>query len=96
MPSGRNFRFRPRWHYDLLWGLDYLRRAGVQPDQRAESPRPSIWWRKNATEPVDWPLENPHAGQVHFDMEEGAGCKPSRWNTLRRLRVLDWYSKKRD
>jgi hypothetical protein len=28
---------------------------------------------------------------VHFDMEGGAG-KPSRWNTLRALRVLDWYS----
>jgi hypothetical protein len=38
-----------------------------------------------------WPLENPHAGEVHFDMEDGAG-KPSRWNTLRALRVLDWYS----
>ena len=38
-----------------------------------------------------WPLENPHAGKVHFDMEEGAG-HPSRWNTLRALRVLDWYS----
>ena len=38
-----------------------------------------------------WPLENPHAGDVHFDIEDGAG-KPSRWNTLRALRVLDWYS----
>ena len=38
-----------------------------------------------------WPLENPHAGEVHFDLEVGVG-KPSRWNTLRALRVLDWYS----
>ena len=38
-----------------------------------------------------WPLENPHAGELHFDMEDGAG-KPSRWNTLRPQRVLDWYS----
>ena len=38
-----------------------------------------------------WPFENPHAGEVHFDMEDGASA-PSRWNTLRALRVLDWYS----
>src|SRR5262245_25171179 len=28
------FSFPTRWHYDILWGLDYLRRAGVEPDQR--------------------------------------------------------------
>jgi hypothetical protein len=38
-----------------------------------------------------WPLENHHIGEAHFDMEDGAG-KPTRWNTLRALRVLDWYS----
>src|SRR5262245_50713697 len=26
--------FPTRWHYDILWGLDYLRRAGVSPDER--------------------------------------------------------------
>ena len=29
---------------------------------------------------------------VHFEMENGRG-EASRWNTLRALRVLDWYSK---
>jgi hypothetical protein len=37
-----------------------------------------------------WPLENPHSGDVHFDMDEGEG-RPSRWNTLRATRVLRWY-----
>jgi hypothetical protein len=37
-----------------------------------------------------WLLESPHAGDVHFDIEDGAG-EPSRWNTLRALRVLDWF-----
>jgi hypothetical protein len=38
-----------------------------------------------------WPLENPHPGPVHFEMEGRAG-EPSRWNTLRALRVLRWVS----
>ena len=37
-----------------------------------------------------WMLENTHRGQVHFALEDGDG-RPSRWNTLRALRVLDWY-----
>jgi hypothetical protein len=40
-------------------------------------------------------LENPHPGRpgsVHFDLDEGEG-KPSRWNTLRAMRVLDWYER---
>jgi hypothetical protein len=32
-----------------------------------------------------WPLQAKHAGQVHFDMETPG--QPSRWNTLRALRV---------
>jgi len=39
-----------------------------------------------------WLLENTHAGAVHFAMEEGDG-RPSRWNTLRALRVLGWYER---
>jgi hypothetical protein len=37
-----------------------------------------------------WLLENTHPGAVHFSMEDGDG-QPSRWNTLRALRVLNWY-----
>jgi len=35
-----------------------------------------------------WLLENTHPGAVHFDLEDGDG-KPSRWITLRALRVLN-------
>ena len=38
-----------------------------------------------------WPLENVHEGEAHFQMDDGEG-KPSRWNTLRALRVLDWFA----
>ena len=44
---------------------------------------------KKCDENGRWPLENPHPGRVHFEMEGGAG-EPSRWNTLRALRVLRW------
>jgi hypothetical protein len=84
------FSFPTRWHYDILWGLDYLRRAGVEPDRRVAEAIALVEKKRDGE--GRWPLENPHAGEVHFDMEEGAG-KPSRWNTLRALRVLDWYSK---
>jgi hypothetical protein len=81
------FSFPTRWHYDVLWGLDYLRRAGVRDDHRAAEAIALVEQKRDAS--GRWPLENPHPGEVHFDMEEGAG-KPSRWNTLRALRVLRW------
>ena len=37
-----------------------------------------------------WLLENTHPGKVHFALEDGDNL-PSRWNTLRALRVLRWY-----
>jgi len=88
-PDWTQFSFPPRWHYDVLWGLDHLRRAGVEPDQRVAEAIDLVERKRDGD--GRWPLENPHAGEVHFDMEDGAG-RPSRWNTLRALRVLDWYS----
>jgi hypothetical protein len=88
-PDWTQFSFPTRWHYDVLWGLDYLRRAGAVPDQSVAEAIDLV--DKKRDESGRWPLENPHAGLVHFDMEDDAG-KPSRWNTLRALRVLDWYS----
>jgi len=38
-----------------------------------------------------WPLENQHPGTMAVEVDEGEG-RPSRWNTLRALRVLNWYS----
>jgi hypothetical protein len=88
-PDWTQFSFPTRWHYDVLRGLDYLRRAGALPDQRVAEAIDLVEKKRNAS--GRWPLENPHAGDLHFNMEDGAG-KPSRWNTLRALRVLDWYS----
>ncbi len=88
-PDWTRLSFPTRWHYDVLWGLDYLGRAGVEPDERVAEAIELVAKKRDGD--GRWPLENPHAGKVHFDMEDGEG-KPSRWNTLRALRVLDWYS----
>jgi hypothetical protein len=79
--------FPTRWRYDILWGLDYLRRAGVAPDERVAEAADLVAKKRDGN--GRWPLENPHAGAVHFELEGLAG-EPSRWTTLRALRVLRW------
>jgi hypothetical protein len=86
-PAWTLISFPTRWHYDILWGLDYLRRAGVVPDERIAEAIDLL--RNKRDEHGRWPLENVHPGRVHFEMDGGAG-EPSRWNTLRALRVLRW------
>lgn len=79
--------FPPGRHYDILWALDYLRAAGATPDDRVAEAIAIIEEKRGAG--GRWPLEKPHEGEVHFAMDEGVGM-PSRWNTLRALRVLRW------
>jgi hypothetical protein len=86
-PAWLQFSFPTRWHYDVLRGLDYFRAAGDPPDARLEE---AIDLLQSKRQPDGtWLLENTHAGAVHFALEEGDG-RPSRWNTLRALRVLRW------
>jgi hypothetical protein len=82
------FSFPTRWHYDVLRALEYFRLTGDRPDPRAYEALDVL----RSKQQVDgtWLLENTHRGAVHFSMEDGDG-KPSRWNTLRALRVLRWY-----
>lgn len=83
------FSFPPTWHYDVLRGLDYLRSAGVEPDERVAEAVELVADRQHQN--GRWPLQNPHPDRFDFDMDPGKG-KASRWNTLRALRVLNWYS----
>jgi hypothetical protein len=85
----REFTFPTRWHYDILWSLDYLRRAGAAPDERLGEAVDLVAAKRLRN--GRWPLGLPYPGTVHFDMEGQRGTA-SRWNTLRALRVLDWYS----
>jgi hypothetical protein len=86
-PAWTQFSFPTRWHYDVLRGLDYLRSAGVEPDERSAEAIDLVEGKRDRD--GRWPLENTHPGRIHFEMEEGDG-KPSRWNTLRAMRVLAW------
>jgi hypothetical protein len=83
------FSFPVFWHYDVLRGLDYLRAAGAAPDERVAEAVELVSARRDAD--GRWPLENPHPGKLHFPLDEGAG-RPSKWNTLRALRVLRWHA----
>ena len=87
-PAWMQFSYPTLWHYDVLRGLDYLRAAGAAPDQRVAEAIDLVESKRDAD--GRWPLENPHPGQLHFEMDEGEG-RPSRWNTLRAMRVLRWH-----
>jgi hypothetical protein len=83
------FAFPTWWHYDVLRALDYLRRARVTPDQRVAE---AIELVQSKRDPAGrWPLETQYPGTMPVELDEGEG-RPSRWNTLRALRVLAWYS----
>ena len=85
------FSFPVVWHYDVLRGLDYLRSAGVKPDARAAEAVELV--EERAHQNGRWPLNGIHADHIKrlsFDVETEVG-RASRWNTLRALRVLDWY-----
>ncbi len=82
------FSFPPQWHYDVLRGLEYVRAAGGAPDERCAEAIDLV--HRHRRDDGRWPLQHTHRGQVHFQMDEGDG-KPSRWNTLRALRVLRWW-----
>ena len=87
-PSWLRFSFPHWYHYDVLRGLEYLRDAGVEPDDRVAEAIAVV--EGNRDPDGRWPLQNLHAGEAHLQMEDGEAA-PSRWNTLRALRVLDWY-----
>ena len=81
------FSFPTRWHYDVLRALEYFRTADVRDPRLAEA---VDLVRSKQQDDGTWLLENSHRGAVHFDLEDGDG-RPSRWNTLRATRVLDWW-----
>ncbi|HKC18629.1 MAG TPA: hypothetical protein VKE27_03265, partial [Candidatus Dormibacteraeota bacterium] len=82
------FSYPTYWHYDVLRGLDYLRAAGVRPDRRLQEALDIVESKRDAD--GRWPLDNLYPGRAHFAMDEGEG-KPSRWNTLHAMRVLDHF-----
>ena len=82
------FAFPTWWHYDVLRGLDYLRGAGVTPDGRVAEAIGLVESKRCAD--GRWPLDSRHAGAMLIEPDGPVGG-PSRWITLRALRVLKWY-----
>lgn len=87
--SWTRFAFPTWWHYDVLRGLDYLRRAGATPDARMAEAIALVLSKRDGS--GRWLLDVCYPGQMPVEMGERVG-EPSRWNTLRALRVLQWYA----
>ncbi len=81
------FSFSPRWHYDMLRAIDYFQAVNAPRDARLAEAVDIV--RHKQREDGRWLLQNHHKGRVHFELERVGA--PSRWNTLRALRVLDWW-----
>ncbi len=80
-----------RWKYDILRALDYFQYAGSKWDKRMENAITVVQEKRNKY--GTWNMQAAHPGQVHFVMEKAG--KPSRWNTLRALRVLQHFGKEK-
>ena len=86
-PIFLRFTFPPRWHYDVLRALDYFQAVGAPRDRRLAE---AIELVRNAqTAAGAWPLHHNYKGKTYFELERVGA--PSRWNTLRALRVLRWW-----
>ena len=72
----------------MLRALDHFRAVGDAPDERLAEAVELVRGRRQPD--GTWALEYTHPGAVHFELEDGDG-RPSRWNTLRALRVLRWF-----
>ncbi|MET0934022.1 MAG: hypothetical protein ABWX56_09930 [Mycetocola sp.] len=80
------FPFPPQWHFDVLRGLEHFRSASAPRDPRLED---AVRVLRQARRPdARWPVHRPYPGRYWFELEAPG---PSRWATLRALRVLEWW-----
>jgi len=86
-PNFIRLSYPGRWRYDILKALDYFQYANIPWDPRMQAAIDVLLKKRNKD--GTWSVQAKHPGQVHFDMEKAG--KPSRWNTLRALRVLKHF-----
>ncbi len=89
----KNFLKMPypsRWKYDILRAMDYFQYTGHKWDPRMSHALELITNKRNKD--GSWNVQAAHQGQVHFTMEKAG--RPSRWNTLRALRIIKHFIKK--
>src|SRR6266480_3484811 len=88
-PVFTRFSFPPRWHYDILRALDYFQAVNAPCDSRLAEAIDIV--HSSQRKDGRWSLQHSHQGRTYFELERlGA---PSRWNTLRALRVLRWWDR---
>jgi hypothetical protein len=90
-PLFTRFAFPPRWHYDILRALDYFRAVDAPRDPRLADAIDIVLGSR--LRDGRWALQHSHTGQTYFTLEQRGA--PSRWNTLRALRVLKWWDSRR-
>jgi hypothetical protein len=87
-PQMTRFHFPPQWRYDVLRALDYYRLVDAPRDRRLADA--IVLLKRRRSSDGTWVLSRHWNGRTHFSMESTA--RPSRWNTLRALRVLEWWA----
>ena len=88
-PVFTRFSFPPRWHYDVLRALDHFQAVNAPRDARLADAIDLV--RRGRRADGRWPLQHTHKGKTYFELERLGS--PSRWNTLRALRVLKWWGR---
>jgi hypothetical protein len=85
-PRFTMFSFPTYWYYDVLRGLDYFRSTGAGSTSVVHEAIDLVVSKREAD--GRWPLENTTRARPTWRWREPDD--PSRWNTLRAMRVLDW------
>jgi hypothetical protein len=88
-PTWTQFSYPAGYRYDILRGLDYLRKAKVAPEPRMAEAIEIIQSKRKPD--GRWPLGIVHEKEPIAELDTVEGS-PSYWNTLRAMRVLEWYS----
>lgn len=86
-PQFIRLTYPPRWYYDILRALNYFCSAQIKYDERMQDAIDVIL--KKRRKDKTWSLQSNHKGETHFEMEKVG--MPSRWNTLRAMRVLKYF-----
>ena len=85
-PAFARFPFPPQWHFDVLRGLEHFRADGAPRDPRLADAVEVV--RRARRSDGTWPVYRGYSGRTWFVLEPAG---PSRWNTLRAMRVLGWW-----
>jgi hypothetical protein len=86
-PRWLSVGFPNSWQYDVVRVLDYFRQARAEPDPRMSEALEGVESKRD--DDGRWPLDQRYHDTLHVDLGEAEG-QPSRWITLRAMRILRW------